>query len=281
MKLEQLFSRTERYNLVIDLTPEIAEDWLTHCNTHNRKIVDAHVDYLASEMKAGRWRLTHQGIAFSDNRVLLDGQHRLWAVALSGVTVPMRVFVNEKSEAMEVLDTGQRRRNDQILTLSAGLGEVSHEDLATLRAMFIGQGIYHRRRSPGEEGKLLTRHLEAVRFAQGCLHRSSKFKNLATAVTRAVLARAWYSADHAVLRHFAEVLTTGRPIGDHDEPILLLFQFLMSAASRSRNRAERHECYRKTERALSAFLNGERLTRLYAAPDELFPLPDETQHAAA
>jgi len=280
MRLEQLFSRTERYNLVIDLTPEIADDWLTHCNTHNRKLIDAHVEYLADEMKAGRWRLTHQGIAFSDNRVLLDGQHRLWAVALSGVTVPMRVFVNEPSEAMEVLDTGQRRRNDQILSLSAGMGEVSREDLATLRAMFIGQG-QQRRQSPGEEGELLSRHLGAVRFALECLRGSGKLKNLATAVTRAVLARAWYSADHARLRHFAEVLVTGRPIGEHDEPIILLFQFLVGGAAGGRNRAERHECYRKTERALSAFLNRERLSRLYAAPHELFPLPDEAQPAAA
>lgn len=280
MKLEQLFSRTERYNLVIDLTPEIAEDWLTHCNTHNRKLIDSHVEYLADEMKAGRWRLTHQGIAFSDNRVLLDGQHRLWAVVLSGVTVPTRVFVNERSEAMEVLDTGQRRRNDQILTLSAGLGEVSRGDLATLRAMFTGQGDHHRR-SPGEEGRLLSQHLEAVRFAQECLRGGGKLKNLATATTRAVLARAWYSADHALLRHFAEVLATGRPIGEHDEPILLLFQFLVGGAAGGRNRAERHECYRKTERALQAFLNRERLSRLYAAPHELFPLPEETRPAAA
>jgi len=278
MKLEELFVRTDRYNFVLDLTPKIATDWIDHCNTHNRKLSDAHVEYLADEMKAGRWRLTHQGIAFSDNRVLLDGQHRLWAVALSGVTVPTRVFVNEPSEAMEVLDTGQRR-NDQILSLSAGLGEVSREDLATLRAMFIGQG-QQRRRSPGEEGELLSRHMEAVRFALECLRSSGKLKNLATATTRAVLARAWYSADHARLRHFAEVLVTGRPIGEHDEPIILLFQFLVSVPG-SRNAAGRHECYRKTERALSAFLNRERLTRLYAAPHELFPLPDEAQPAAA
>lgn len=274
MTLEQLFSREDRYNIVINITPEIAKDWLTHCNTRNRKLIDSNVKYLANEMTSGRWQLTHQGIAFSRERVLLDGQNRLWAVVVSGVTVPMRVFINENPETMEVLDTGQRRRNDQILTLSAGLGEITCDDVATLRAMFIRwRGT--RRRSPGEEGQVLSRHPKAIRFAQECLYRVKKFKNVATAITRAVLARAYYSADHGLLRHFAEVLSTGRPASEHDEPVLLLFQFLIS--SRSRGGAERYEYYRKTERALHAFLNRERIGRLYAATHELFPLPEDAQ----
>lgn len=279
MKLQHLFACTERCSFVIDLTPEIAEDWLNHGNTHNRPILDTHVDYLASEMKARRWRLTHQGIAFSTNQVLLDGQHRLWAVVFSGVTVPMRVFVNEPPETMGVLDTGQRRRNDQILTLTAGLGEVSPSDLATLRAMLMGAGK-QRRHSPGEEGALFARHREAIRFAIDTLKTGGKFRGVATAATRAVLARAWYSADRGLLRHFAEVLSTGRPVGEHDEPVLLLFQFLIGTPG-SRNSAGRHECYRKTQRALSAFLRGEKLTRLYVAAEELFPLPEEAESAAA
>ncbi|HPM22963.1 MAG TPA: hypothetical protein PLP66_03610 [Phycisphaerae bacterium] len=279
MKLEELFAHTDRDNLVVELTPEMATDWIDHCNTHNRKLVDSHVEYLVEEMKAGRWRLTHQGIAFSSNRVLLDGQHRLWAAALAGITVPIRVFVNEPPEAMEVLDTGQRRRNDQILSLTAGLGDVTCNELSTLRAMYLGIGLT-RRRSPGDEGTLLARHLDAVRFALACLGHQGRVKNVATAVTRAVLARAWYSADHAQLRHFADVLMSGRPIGEHDEPIMLLFQALARMAG-NRKAASRRECYGLAERALAAFLGHERLARLYPARQELFPLPEETQPAAA
>ncbi len=279
MKLEDLFVRTDRYNFVLELTPEIALDWIDHCNTHNRKMVDSHVDYLAEEMRAGRWRLTHQGIAFSTNRVLLDGQHRLWAVAMSGITIPIRVFVNEPPEAMEVLDTGQRRRNDQILTLTAGLGEVTREELAALRAMYLGMGPA-RRRSPGEEATLLARHMDAVRFALECLGSPGRVKNIATSTTRAVLARAWYSADHAQLRHFADTLLSGRPLGEHDEPIVQLFQVLARMTG-SRKAAGRRECYGLTETALAAFLKQSRVKRLYPAREELFPLPEETQSAAA
>jgi hypothetical protein len=95
-----------------------------------------------------------------------------------------------------------------------------------------------------------------------------------------VLARAWYSSDRGRLRHFADVLQTGIPQGENDQPILTLIQFLTKTAGR-RSGAGRRECYQKTERALAAFLSGERMAKLYAATEELFPLPEETRKASA
>jgi hypothetical protein len=275
MKTEDLFSRTDRHSHVLELTPALAEDLLTHCNTHNRTLMDAHVETLANEMRAGRWQLTHQGIAFSPNRVLLDGQHRLWAVVMSGVTVPMRIFVNEPPEAMAVIDTGKTRSNDQILSLSANIGHVGRDELATLRAMIAGLGTA-RRRSAGDELTWLLQHREAITFASELLSGKRQFRGIATCITKAVLARAWYSCDRAMLRHFADVLQRGAPVGENDQPVVLLFQFLIGSSSGGKvARLELRERYAKTERALAAFLKGERLHRLFATPEELFPLPDE------
>ena len=43
--------------------------------------------WIARDMKAGHWRLTHQGIAFDPAGVLIDGQHRLWAIVESDTTL--------------------------------------------------------------------------------------------------------------------------------------------------------------------------------------------------
>jgi len=51
-------------------------------------------------MKAGRWKLTHVGIAFDINNVLQDGQHRLWAVVFSGRTVEMSVTFNTPADCI-------------------------------------------------------------------------------------------------------------------------------------------------------------------------------------
>jgi len=68
------------YNVVLNVSPDMALKWLEG-NTHNRPINQAHVNRLAKEITAGRWQLTHQGIAFDTKGILIDGQHRLWAIA--------------------------------------------------------------------------------------------------------------------------------------------------------------------------------------------------------
>src|SRR5690349_1505768 len=105
------------YDVVMEVTPDMAARWLEG-NTHNRPLNQAHVERLVKDMKAGRWQLTHQGLAFDDRGVLLDGQHRLWAVIEANVPVNFRVFFNEPPESRLVLDCGKRRSNLDILTLS-------------------------------------------------------------------------------------------------------------------------------------------------------------------
>jgi len=96
-----------------------------------------------------------------------------------------------------------------------------------------------------------------------------------------VLARASYSADHDKLRHFADVLQSGVASCEEDQPITLLLKFLIESAQGRRGRPEMRERYAKTERALSAYLAGEQLSKLYAATTELFPLPEETVQETA
>lgn len=78
------------------------------CNTRNLPVRQSHVDYLASEMAAGRWHLTHQGIAF-DSDVLVDGQHRLLAVVQSGVTIQAWVFGDVPLAVQCLVDKGRVR----------------------------------------------------------------------------------------------------------------------------------------------------------------------------
>jgi len=271
--IQHFFERQDPYDVVIYMTPDLASAFITECNTHNRKLVDAHVERLSREMKAGRWLLTHQGIAFTVNRVLLDGQHRLWAVVMSEVTVPMRVFFNESPDSLAAIDAIRARTNDEIISLAGGMGTVTRSELATLRAVLGGLGNYNRM-TPGEESQILARHRKAILFAHELLP-TARYRGVATAITRGVLARASYSADAGKLQHFADVLQSGVAPNDDDQPITLLLKFLIGTGHSRRGRPEVREQYGKTERALSAYLAGEQLNKLYATTVELFPLPDE------
>lgn len=267
------------YNLVMEISADLAARWLDG-NTHNRPVWQSVVDRFARDMQADRWRETHQGIAFDANGVLIDGQHRLWAIVLSGVTVRMRVFFNEPIENLSAVDTGLVRSNFDVLHLTGVAGDMTASHLATLRAMLAGDTGYSPRRTVSEEADLLGKHAEAVHFAMEHLG-TCRFRGVATATIRGIIARAYYSISHAKLIHFCDVLKTGGSPDEEDAAIVLLWQFLAGSAGAGKSQAVRRMRYGKAERALLAYLRGERITHLRMMDGELFPLPEEVSCAAA
>jgi hypothetical protein len=75
------------------ITPEKAAKYLATITSpeQQRKHVDSVSDGYARAMKSGHWMLTHQGIGFDDDGVMIDGQHRCWGIVKSGI--PQRMMV--------------------------------------------------------------------------------------------------------------------------------------------------------------------------------------------
>jgi hypothetical protein len=90
------------------ITPTKAAKMLT-LNTCNRKVRQGKVNEYANEMAAGRWMLTGQGIIFLEDGSLGDGQHRLYAIVQSGVTIKMPVARGVAIESMAGIDVGAKR----------------------------------------------------------------------------------------------------------------------------------------------------------------------------
>jgi hypothetical protein len=253
------------------VTPAQAMNWLEHANNRNRNISDQVVKRYARDMKAGHWRLTHQGIAFDPSGVLIDGQHRLWAIVESDTPVEMFIWFNISPEALMAIDSGRARSLVDNLRLGGGVGGIGPDVMATLRAI-VGHGISVA--MTADEAKVaLERHRDAVDFAIEHLGKCG-VRGVVTAEVRAVVARAWYSVDLAHLDRFCEVLRTSVASDEAARTVIALRNFL--SARCGSDHATRLERYAKTERALLAFLRDEPpIVRLYAAASELFPLPGE------
>lgn len=73
-------------------------------NRGNRRVRRAAVAQIAAEMRAGRWMLTHQGIAIAPDGRLLDGQHRLLGIVEAGVPVMMMVARDADPATFPMLD---------------------------------------------------------------------------------------------------------------------------------------------------------------------------------
>lgn len=98
----------------------------------NRKASARIVQEYATEMLAGRWVLSHQGLAFNSRGTLVDGEHRMRAVILAAetdpdITVPFLVSFNVPDEATKAMDVGKRRLPSDFLTME---GEINTTSLA-------------------------------------------------------------------------------------------------------------------------------------------------------
>lgn len=101
---------------ILLVTPEMASDWLAHRTyDKNRRISKSVVNRYISDMVNGRWKTTRQGLIFDTHGDIIDGQHRLSAVANGNVTVAFWVYPNEARDTFDALDQGYKRQASQLL----------------------------------------------------------------------------------------------------------------------------------------------------------------------
>lgn len=100
---------TEIRSEVVTLDPIKAREMLDNTNTRNRPLNPNTVETYARIIKDGRWKVTHQGLAFDTTGALLDGQHRLAAIAQAGVPVKIMITHNVDPDEFAVIDIGRRR----------------------------------------------------------------------------------------------------------------------------------------------------------------------------
>lgn len=93
----------------VDVTPEMAAKMLLK-NEGNRKLREAHAATLARAMENGQYKLTHQAAAVTKRGKLIDGQHRMRAVIMSGKTIPMWIAYDVPDDTFSVLDSGMVRK---------------------------------------------------------------------------------------------------------------------------------------------------------------------------
>lgn len=120
------------HSQVWQITPDLAKQWLEG-HTHNRPLYDRDVDRYAEEMKAGKWVLNGAPIIFDWNGALRDGQHRLWAVFNSGVTIRAVVVQGVDPDTFATLDSGRKRSGADHLIVAGFSFEYRGHVSASLR----------------------------------------------------------------------------------------------------------------------------------------------------
>ena len=134
-----MIEKTSIYTVRELLTPAAAMVLAKSTVGQNRKVSKPYVRMLVAEMKGGRWKENGESIKCDRQGRLVDGQHRCWACALSGIPIWVQMTYNVEEEARETLDIGRKRSSfDRLLVegLSASKkgSEVLHLLLKLSRA---------------------------------------------------------------------------------------------------------------------------------------------------
>lgn len=104
----------------VNVTPAKAKAWLSK-NHANRTLSKPTFQRYARTMAAKRWGESPHPIVFNGDGSLIDGQHRLAAVVLSGVTIPMWVCRGATADMRQFIDHGRKRSTSDVLHMEHGI----------------------------------------------------------------------------------------------------------------------------------------------------------------
>lgn len=90
------------------ITPELASEWLDERWGEQRSVRAAHVNRLAADMNAGRFKISPDAILRIKNKIA-NGQHRLEAVVQSGKAQSFLVMESSDEELYKIIDAGLKR----------------------------------------------------------------------------------------------------------------------------------------------------------------------------
>jgi hypothetical protein len=100
------------------ITPSRAKE-LLEANINNRRVKDPVVLRYAQDILAGRWKEdTGEVIKISKSGIVLDGQHRLYAIVKANIPIFFHVAYGVEDLVVDVLDTGSVRNASDVFKLN-------------------------------------------------------------------------------------------------------------------------------------------------------------------
>lgn len=256
---------------IIKVNPSLAEEWLK-TNTFNRLVSKGSVERYARDMASGNWRLNHQGIAFDSEGVLVDGQHRLFAVIKSGVTVEMMVTFGADRVGIDELRV---RKTSDVIKFGKLSEWIDRRQVEIAKQMI---GLCTEKSSKAEAFStsdiviFAEKNKDAIMFSHALF--TSNVKGISTAAARAVIATASYHYEKNDLKEFVDTLYSGISTSP-DRSAAIKCRDLMLQGGFSGGHSCRMAMAYKMMRAVKAFCERQPLKSLMPQSAPAFLVPKE------
>lgn len=251
------------------INPKQAERYL-NSNRSNRRLRSGLVEKYADDMRNGRWTRCPMPICFYQDGDIADGQHRLWAIIESGTTQEFAVVYGLRREDGLNIDTGMPRTLVDNADISGADKHLSNELISVCRA--IAEGERHGKAlSNSTRLAMVTEHREAAQWA---ITNGPRGRGLRNAILLAAVARAWYrESDHARLRRFSEVVSTGFADDKNESGAIALRNYIQAkGAATSGSPATWRDAFLKAQNCIAYFMRRQPLTVVKKVSEEAYPI---------
>ena len=256
--------------LIVRVTPAQAKSWLASNNVLNRNLRHRLIDKYASDMKAGNWHISHQGIAFYEDGSLADGQHRLAAVIRANIDISFLVTFDIPKESGRAIDQHAQRKMDDALRLGGAPAWLNKEAIAIVRWM-ASCGQSAAQLSPDQIESYANAFESQIRFAVKLIQTHRRNVTCSGMGCAYVLASLSGEPDDR-LQRFSEILYSGMIDASAESAAIRLREYLLSNIG-AWNGGHKSGTAKRAQRAIQAFCKGTTLSKLYEPDDWIYPFP--------
>lgn len=267
---------------VMTITPAIAKFYLKS-NVKNRPLRQRHVEKLANLMAAGKWVLNGEPIQFDTAGRLLNGQHRLNAVILSGVEVQMLVVFNVADpKAFETIDQNALSRGAHTVLQMNGVSNATimtsiskkllHWYSTKDKFTFSFNASAYKNVTSSDIVDYFEENQEDIQFIFESIREARILKTCAARSAFIAALVICFRANADIAPNFISMLKSGVGL-QQDSPVLLLREKLTYSVPKEGGRLWDLEVMALTIKAFNAY--SERKTRklLRWSQNEKFPIP--------
>ena len=269
------------------ITPDIAKSYLTQ-NLVNRSVKRATVEKYVRALKRGTFKTTPSGIAFDTDGTLVDGQHRLLAIAVSGIPAVMNVSRDVPKDAVEYIDRGTSRSIRDVLSINSrrNPGEespvpVNQKLISALSQLAACAAPNHKLRVGTDDIiALMDAFRPAAEAVYAELMTKSKIKARAP-IFAAAIAAVSCGVDVSAVSKFFQIVFCDDVTGCDEFNInaALNFKSQIEQARAARVHIERKKLYLSAQNAIYHFSNNTGVTRVISPSSARYDVSSMVTHA--
>lgn len=249
---------------LVKVDSDVARDWLKF-NIKNRRIRNTLVAYLRRQIETNEWQSNHpQPIVFSDAGRLIDGQHRLTAIAeaeiYNGSAVKMRVETGADDKIREYMDTGITRTLDDRVELDSDhvFNKFVSQLISTELMLIQGRTSKYGKATPDDAREFYSLHEKALRQVFDRHQREKGTGQVAVSLA----AMQYFEIDAEKADEFYSDLFVA---AGNIQPAQMLRDFLLRQLSTRNGFSARKATYLKTVGCMKAHMDGRDVAKVTRA----------------